>query len=433
MGNLPLALKFEDMTREQSESLRKSANLDFNPVASHGAVAGSKTGSTIKVATNPKYFAERPGKLEEIARHETSHAIDRYFGKTSKDGSIIPASMIADSAAGSWMRTPDNSRRWKSAIIDKHVARLSGSSRIEAMQKYVKRYHYNNPKEVFSQIFAGGSPELDTLRNELVGVLGGRKYHSGGMVPGSSEQGAILRGGEYIMSRGQVQAFKNGGMVAKGSGTSSASGGSGGVYELTLSGEAKTTIESLSTTLQGAGDSIRQVFADVPGQIRESIEGFPAQLESSSQVLSEAATQFQSSVGAMQETVVQLPEAITTALGTVTTSLEQSTVVFGTAIGEFVLASSSFGQSVGQLAEIMTGIAAATESMRGAATEMKDALAQEIKISVTHTHDPITVRVENGETTTQDGGAFQDMIMNVVGPELDKLRDRIRENGFGIA
>ena len=83
--------------------------------------------------------------------------------------------------------------------------------------------------------------------------------------------------------------------------------------------------------------------------------------------------------------------------------------------------------------DAVSDVAASAESMRGAAAEIRDALAQEITISVTHTHEPITVTVEGGESTVQDGDAFSEMVMEVVGPEMDRLRDRIRDSGYGIA
>jgi hypothetical protein len=254
-------------------------------------------------------------------------------------------------------------------------------------------------------------------------------------VPGTGEQAAILQGGEYVLSRSTVQALAGGGVVKgyQNGGPVSTGSQGGGMIELRLSSEAKSSMDALSQSMSTTADSIRQAFAEVPGQLTQALSTFPAQLDSAAQVINEAAAQFHAGAVATQEVAVTLPESVATAFGEANTAMAESFQQFGSHVGAFSAASETWGQSVTQLANAVTEFATAAESMRGAASEIRDALAQEITISVTHTHEPITVTVEGGESTVQDGDSFSEMVMEVVGPEMDRLRDRIRETGYGIA
>jgi len=262
-----------------------------------------------------------------------------------------------------------------------------------------------------------------------------RKFHTGGMVHGVGDQSAILQGGEYVVSRNAVQALAKGG-VAKGyqeGGRVASGAGEGGTIEISLSSEAQSSMAGMSEALRGVATDIRQAFAEVPNQITNALSAFPAQLESSAQIINEASATFQAGAMTMQESVQTLPVEIAAALNESGAVLLTSTQSMGEAVTGLSTAAETLNQGVAQMAAMVTDIATAFESMRGAAMDIRDALAQEIQITVTHSHEPITVTVVGGETTTQNGDAFEEMVMNVVGPQIDALRDRIRETGFGIA
>jgi len=443
LGNLPLGLQVEDLTREQAEQIRAAKGMSVVPVASFASTTTGR-GGTIKIAPNNEFWNERPGLLSRAARHEFGHAVDYYLGNRRGAGSG-PASMQRDSGTYAWLSNPANAERWKKALIENHLETLpSGANRTRAVSDYASSYHFKSPKEVFAQILAGGTPALNELRDELISsIVPGTqgqvaRYHQGGLVPGHGEQAAILQGGEYVLSRPAVQMLARGGVVkgyAEG-GVATSSGGGGAEMNMTVSLSSESVsafVAAVTEAMRAASDNFRTVFADVPSQITESLAGFTTSLESSGEVINQAAAQFQAGATAIQATAEALPESIAAALGDTTAAMTDSAQVLGTAIGEFNAAADGFGQSVAQLATTVADLAAATANMSGAATELRDALAQEITINVTHTHSPITVTVEGGETTQQDGEAFSQLVMDVVGPEIDSLRDRIRETGFGIA
>ncbi len=135
------------------------------------------------------------------------------------------------------------------------------------------------------------------------------------------------------------------------------------------------------------------------------------------------------SISALSQTMAE----VSTALGETTAGLVSSAQLLANSVAGLSTAVTGFSDGVGQMAQMATTLAAGAESMRGAATEIRDALAQEIQINVTHTHEPITVTVEGGESTTQSGSAFDEMVMAVVGPEIDNVVSRVRELGPGLA
>lgn len=434
LRHLPVGVEFDhDLTKDLSESLRKTKKLVENPTAYLTASVVDQGLARVNLSSNAEYWKQRPEELKAIAQKAAATSLDAHFGR-KEEGQIVPASKIATSPIGAWLRDPRNSARWQKALINQHLAGLpEGSNRIEAMRRY-SRTALRSPHGVFASILAGGTPELDALRGELTQVMGARRFHGGGMVPGVSEQAAILRGGEYVMSRDMVQRFANGGIVSKGgkSETSSAAPSGPTTYELVLASDAKSTIDAMTQAMNSAGSGVREAFAEIPGQIRESLEGFPAQLESSADVLREAAATFEASIGILGETAAELPEAIRAALGESSAALKDSVAGLGTSVTDFSTALGTFGQNIGQLSEVATALGTAAEGMKGAASEIAAALAQEVQITVTHTHEPITVRIEGGEATVQNGEMFEESVMNVVGPEIDKMVARVRDQGFGM-
>ena len=254
-----------------------------------------------------------------------------------------------------------------------------------------------------------------------------RQYHSGGLVPGSGNQSAILQGGEFVLPRPVVQALAKGGVVQgyQDGGTAQtpvSATGSGTGFQLVLADDAKSAME-------GFKQEFAKTVQDFAGVV-QGMEGFPAKIGDS---LTQAVSVFQSGVDVFAGATATLPDDIGAALGTANTAMLESANALGGAMGEFNSGAALLGQSAAQLASTVAEFAAAADGMRGAAIEIRNALAQEVKISVTHTHQPLTVVVEGGETLTQDGDAFGEMVMRVVGPEIDRLRDRIRDTGFGIA
>ncbi len=232
------------------------------------------------------------------------------------------------------------------------------------------------------------------------------KFHNGGMVPGTGDKAAILQGGEFVLSKPAVQGLARGGVVKGYQGGGSVSGGGSGT--ITLSSESIAALNSLTES--------------------------SAQLASSAQIMNEASISFQAGAVTMQEGLQALPAEISTALNEASVNLESSSTTLGESVTGLSTATTGFTDGVAQLAAVVTSLATATEGMKGAATEIRDALAQEIQINVTHTHEPITVTVEGGETTITAGGdGFSEKVMEVVGPELDSVVSRLREIGFGIA
>lgn len=178
---------------------------------------------------------------------------------------------------------------------------------------------------------------------------------------------------------------------------------------------------------QGGGGAVVRV------ETSDDMKTFPTQVEASAEIMNEAAATFQASALTMQESIRRLPEQVETAFGGAVTSLEESTQMLSSAIGTLDTASTAFGQTVSQLAEVVTQISTAAESMGGAATQIRDALAQEVSISVTHSHEPITVNIEGGGESSVEGSSMAEFVNSIVGPQIDALRDRIRDVGFGIA
>jgi hypothetical protein len=181
------------------------------------------------------------------------------------------------------------------------------------------------------------------------------------------------------------------------------------------------------------GKQSAQQSGQASSDARAIIQGMgdlPAQLDKSATLMNEAASKHEASTVTMKESAEELPEAVATAINEGGETIKQA---IGDSTTELSASFDTFGQSVTQLATVVTEMATTAESMKSAAQEIATALAQEVQINVTHTHEPITVTVEGGETTTQDGDAFSDMVMEVVGPEIDEVVNRIRNVGFGMA
>jgi hypothetical protein len=147
--------------------------------------------------------------------------------------------------------------------------------------------------------------------------------------------------------------------------------------------------------------------------LSKSLEGIG--LEKASLSMRESANIFQTSISSFPATML---EAISP---------------FNMSVENLSKASDGFGSNISELAKLIADISVSSSSISDAAKEMKDALSQEIAISVSHKHDPITVIIEDGSSSVQSGDLMKDFVISVVGPEIDKLRDRIRDVGLGIA
>jgi TP901 family phage tail tape measure protein len=253
-------------------------------------------------------------------------------------------------------------------------------------------------------------------------------FHNGGFVPGTGEQRAVLQGGEYVLSKSAVQALAKGGVVKKYADGGSVTG-NGQEVQMGLSGDVKSIIDSMSQGIRDSAGLIQESFNSAPDKFTTIFDSFSGQFINTVQIMDAAVIKLQTSVTALSDMPKEFDNIFTNNISSLT-SFGQT---FDTSVSTLDNSFNVFGQGVNRLAEAMTQAASFAESIRGAAQEMKDALAQDINISVTHKHEPITVRLEQGGTTTQDGNAFKDMVLSVVGPEIDKLRDRIRERGFGLA
>lgn len=269
----------------------------------------------------------------------------------------------------------------------------------------------------------------DTLRDPDIphrGDVTAQYRAAGGSIfarRGTDTVPAMLTPGEFVVKKSVAQ--QNMGMLTSLNGGATNGGGIG--YH--NGGEVRN---NRNRSIMLSGDA-REVLVQLPQQIANAMRPFLAQLESSSQIINEASASFYSSVTLLTQSMEQLPIEIATALNESATTFNASTQHMKDTILHLGTATETWNQGLTQMTNLIANIGVVSESMRGTATEIRDALAQEIQINVTHTHEPISVTVQGGETTTQDGSAFSEMVMKVVGPEIDTAIQRIKEIGFGIA
>jgi hypothetical protein len=417
----------------------------------------------------------------QITRKQFENGMRRFVGHELGHG-IDNAMHVSDNQAiQSFLNNP--------AVLDAYSKSMSGGDGKPTA-------HSLRPKEILANIFSSHTSSLKPLQEQLFKIMrseellpkDAKTFHSGGLVPGSGNQPAVLQGGEFVLSRSVVQALAKGGVVQgyqDGGVAQSNTTSAGGSYSLLLADDAQSAMKNFTQeftkTVNDFSDAAQRLeafpdnFDGVVTRLEDSISTIPTEIKLDADLnaltsslddaisrwetatsgmptefslntadvnsmLSKFSSDFATNVGALQQTMSEfsasseaLPENISAAFGTANTGMIESANALSGAMSDFNSAATSFGQSATQLATVVAEFAVAADRMRGAAIEIRDALAQEVRISVTHTHQPVTVVVEGGETLTQSGDAFSEMVMGVVGPEIDRLRDRIRDTGFGIA
>jgi TP901 family phage tail tape measure protein len=286
-----------------------------------------------------------------------------------------------------------------------------------------------------NQLFDGTIPSSRNTQRRFRQRRPISTYHSGGLVPGSGNQHAILQGGEFVLSKPVVQSLAKGGAVQAASTTTtgiSIGAGNAPQYELKMSSEAKATLESFSQSLV-QGSQLMGAAAKEMGEL-------PAQIQSSVLLMNGGIEGMRATFNVFVESSKLLSSNLELFAANFTSSVTESANVlnssfatFGGYISEFVASLGVWNQGSTKFNESVVLFNTAATLIQGAAVTMRDALAQEVKISVTHTHEPLTVNVHGGESTTESGEAFAEMVMKVVGPVIDNMKKRMRDSGPGIA
>ncbi len=433
------------------------------------------TEHTIGIADKDEAFWKAREELRRpfmnMARHEASHAIDYQLGtKKEVDGKTVytPLSEVKNGPYTDWL---DRNRE----ILIKQL---------KTEFPNIKEDKIQSNRELFAEILAGNSPKLKELRSQMfeqnqpLSMRGGKDavggeyraiirpdgsyqvydsannsfntqgldtleksgfkphvFHSGGMVPGSGNQHAILQGGEFVLAKPVVQSLAKGGAVQAASTTTtgiSIGAGNAPQYELKMSSEAKATLESFSQSLV-QGSQLMGVAAKEMGEL-------PAQIQSSVLLMNGGIENMRATFNVFVESSKLLSSNLELFAANFTSSVNESAnvlnssfAVFGGYISEFVASLGVWNQGSIKFNESVVLFNTAATLIQGAAVTMRDALAQEVKISVTHTHEPLTVNVQGGESTTEGGEAFAEMVMKVVGPVIDNMKKRMRDSGPGIA
>jgi len=201
--------------------------------------------------------------------HEYGHALDQIIGQSILDikGILSPKNQVVFGSS--------ESKLIKDFINKYHLDLVEANTKSLGIGVALEKPDYAfNPREMFAEMIAGTTPEHEKLREKFLKLIikngkldlnaltGTSSFAHGGYVkgpPGVDNVPALLSSGEYVLSRGMVQAFKNGGLVK-----SFQEGGAVGTgFDTTL---FESSIEKFSTSVNSLN------------KIADKMSGFATQL-----------------------------------------------------------------------------------------------------------------------------------------------------------